>query len=106
MTKLQISPLANDDLLSIKEYIEQELGNPTAATSTIAKIIKSLKMLTTFPLSGVLLSSTIDIETDYRFVVSRNYISFYRYIDDTVFVNRVLYAKRDYVKILFGDIEE
>lgn len=38
----------------------------------------------------------------YRFVISGNYIAFYRYVDDKVFVNRVLYSSRDYVKVLFG----
>ncbi|MCL2545766.1 MAG: type II toxin-antitoxin system RelE/ParE family toxin [Oscillospiraceae bacterium] len=103
MAELHISPLANDDLLSIKEYIEKELDSPTAATNTLIKITKSLRMLIDFPLSGSPLESIINFETDYRFVVSGNYISFYRYIDDTVFVDRILYARRDYMNVLFGD---
>ena len=108
MAELHISPLANEDLLSIKEHITKELDNPTAATNILAKITKSLRLLIDFPLSGAPLASIMDFETEYRFVVSDNYISFYRYIDnnETVFVDRVLYARRDYMKILFGDIEE
>lgn len=45
------------------------------------------------------------VETDYRFVISGNYLSFYRYRDDTIFVDRILYARRDYMKILFGDMD-
>ena len=106
MAKLHISPLASDDLLSIKEYIENELYSPAAAKNTLAKITKSLRLLIDFPLSGSSLSNITDFETDYRFTVIGNYISFYRYINDTVFVDRILYAKRDYIKILFGEIEE
>ena len=106
MAKLNLSPMANDDLLSIKDYIKKELDNPTAAVNTLTKITKSFKLLVDFPLSGAPLASVVEIETDYRFVVSGNYMSFYRYIDDTVFVDRVLYARRDYMKILFGDVEE
>lgn len=106
MSKLHISPMANDDLLSIKEYIEKELDNAAAAINIIAKITKSIRLLANFPMSGSSLSSVMEFETDYRFVISGNYISFYRYINDTVFVDRVLYAKRDYIKILFGDIDE
>jgi len=84
--------LANDDLLSIKEYIEKELDNPPAAANTLMKITTDLRALVDFPLSGALISGS--------------YISFYHYIDDTVFIDRVLYARRDYIKILFGDIEE
>ena len=98
--------MANDDLLSIKDYIEKELDNPAAAANTLAKITKSLRLLVDFPLSGAPLASIIEFETDYRFIVSGSYMSFYRYIDDTVFIDRVLYARRDYIKILFGGVEE
>ena len=104
MAELHISPLANEDLLSIKEYIEKELDNPIAAMNTLAQITKGLKLLIDFPLSGSSLSSVMEFEPDYRFMVSDNYGSFYRYIGDTVFVDRVLYARRDYMKILFGDV--
>ena len=32
-----------------------------------------------------------------------NYISFYRAYDSEVFIDRILYARRDYMRILFGD---
>ena len=50
MGELHISRLANEDLLSIKKYIEKELDNPIAATNTLAKIVKSLRLLMDFPL--------------------------------------------------------
>ena len=43
------------------------------------------------------------LESDYRFIVSGNYISFYRAYDSEVFIDRILYARRDYMRILFGD---
>ena len=105
MAELYFSPMANDYLSSIKDYIETELDNPKAAQNTIGKIVKNLRRLMNFPLSGTPLKSIVEIETDYRFVVSGNYISFYRYMDDIIFVDRILYARRDYLKILFGDFE-
>lgn len=101
MAELYLSPSANDDLMSIKNYIENDLDNPQAAKNTIKKITESLRRLTEFPLSGAPLANIIEIETDYRFTVSGNYISFYRYVDGTVFVDRILYGKRDYIKLLF-----
>lgn len=106
MAKLYLSPLANDDLLSIKDCIEKELDNPKAAKNMIEKIVKNLRKLMAFPLSGAPLASIMEIETDYRFVINGNYISFYRYIDDIIFVDYVLYTRRDYVKILFGDVDK
>ena len=37
--KLRINPLALQDLLSIKDYTTNELGNPEAANNIIVKII-------------------------------------------------------------------
>lgn len=65
------------------------------------KIIKSIKVLELFPLSGTKLDDTLSINTDIRYVNSNNYMAFYRFIDDTIYVDRVIYGKRDYIRILF-----
>lgn len=102
---MQIAPAASQDLQDIKDYIETELANPTAALSVLSRIMKGIRRLATFPDSGVSLSSRIDIQTDYRFLVCGNYLVFYRHVDDTVFVLRVLYSRRDY-RVLFGELLE
>ena len=104
MAKILFSPLANNDLNSIRDYILKDLNSPKASENTISKIIKSIKILEQFPLSGSMLENVVDIANDYRFVVSGNYISFYRYIDDAIYIDRILYGGRDYVRRLFGDI--
>ncbi len=43
MTRLLISPAANEDLLSIQEYITIELSSPKAAKETIGKILGRIK---------------------------------------------------------------
>ena len=103
MNEIHFSPEALDDLVKIKEYIEEDLLNPSAAVETIKKIIKSLHILETFPHSGPLLSSIADVKSDYRFIICGNYISFYRVNNDEVYVDRILYSRRDYIRILFGD---
>ena len=52
---------------------------------------------------GPPLSSIMDIENDYRFITSGNYISFYRVCGSEVYIDRILYALRDYMRILFGN---
>ena len=107
MHKLRINPLASEDLIEIKEYITKELENSTAAVNVITKIIRSYEQLKEFPMLGVDLSSKIDVSTDYRYLVSGNYIVFYKVDEVYVSVYRILYARRDYLKILFpNDIEE
>lgn len=65
------------------------------------KIIKQISTLSDFLKIGTMLSSIINMETGYRFLVCGNYTAFYRYVDNTVFVDRILYGKRDFMRILF-----
>ena len=104
MNSLQFSPLSQNDLLEIQTYIEDDLQNPSAAVNIIKGIITKIRKLIAFPYMGAPLSSIIDVETDYRYLICGNYITFYRYENDTIFIIRILYKRRDYVKILFGDM--
>lgn len=103
MNNLHLSEEAQNDLLEIKAYIEEELLNPSAALATVGRITKSLRILQTYAQAGTPLSSIADIESDYRFIVSGNYISFYRAYGNEVYVDRILYARRNYMRVLFGD---
>lgn len=104
MYKLKISPEAKDDLLEIKSYISQDLCNQQAAENLVSKIINKISGLSDHPGIGAPLSSVVDINTDYRFLVCANYLIFYRCEDEIVFVSRILYGKRDYTRILFADL--
>ncbi|KAF0092330.1 MAG: addiction module toxin RelE/StbE family [Fusobacteria bacterium] len=106
MARLLLSPKAYIDIRSIQEYIEQELENPKAAKIIVDKIIKGINNLTDYPLSGISLKNKIDIPNEYRYLIIGSYISFYRYVDDTIIVDRILYGGRDFVKSLFGIIPE
>ena len=103
MNNLHLSEEAQNDLLEIKAYIEEDLLNPSAALATVSRITKSLRILQNHAQAGALLSSIADIESDYRFIVRGNYISFYRAYGREVYIDRILYARRDYMRILFGD---
>ncbi|MDO4292214.1 MAG: type II toxin-antitoxin system RelE/ParE family toxin [Eubacteriales bacterium] len=101
MNDLYLSEEAQNDLVEIKTYIEEELLNPSAALETVSKITKSLRILRSYALAGAPLSSIAGVESDYRFIVSGNYMSFYRVCENEVFVDRILYARRDYMRVLF-----
>jgi addiction module RelE/StbE family toxin len=106
MASIKISPRAQKDMLEIREYISGELCNPQAAINVLSIVIKRIRELIEFPLAGASLASVIDIETGYRFLVCGQYTAFYRYENETVYVDRVLYGKRDFMRILFGDVVE
>ena len=103
MSNIRYTPEAEDDLAGIKEYITEELGNSAAAINTVTEIAKRIRKLEQFPELGARLSSIIDIDTDYHFLVCTNYIAFYRIDGNDVYIIRVLYGGRDYTKILFDE---
>ena len=106
MNKLHLSPEAQEDLSEIKAYIAENLENPQASLSTVTKITKTIRMLQDHALIGTPLSAVADVNSDYRYLVSGNYMVFYRVAGKDVFIDRVLYGRRDYLRILFGDITE
>lgn len=105
MAKLKISPKAKADLQKIREYITSDLDNPEAARNTVARIVQSMHQLEKFPLSGALLQAATGVGIDYRYLVSGNYMTFYRCDGEDIYIVRVLYGKRDYVRVLFGDVK-
>ena len=106
MNKLHLSPEAQEDLSEIKAYIAEDLENPQAALSTVTKITKTIRMLQDHALIGTPLSAVADGNSDYRYLVSGNYMVFYRVAGKDVFIDRVLYGRRDYLRILFADTQE
>ena len=85
------------------ECFNKWASQPSAALATVSRITKSLRILQNYAQTGAPLSSIADIESDYRFIISDNYISFYRAYGREVYIDRILYARRDYMRILFGD---
>ena len=63
--------------------------------------MEHINRLRTFPDSGAPLSSIIDLGTNYRFLVCGNYTAFYRTENNAVLIVRVLYGRRDFMRILF-----
>ena len=104
--KVSYSQEAIRDLEGIGDYIADELLNPQAALRTVSKIQDSIDKLADFPYIGAALSSVVDIDSDYRFLVCGKYLAFYRILDQKALIDRILYGKRDYVAILFGDLPQ
>lgn len=106
MNKIYLSPEAENDLYEIKKYISEDLENPSAALSMIKKITKNIRMLSEYSLIGTPLSSVADVQGGYRYLVIDNYMVFYRTDEEKVFVDRILYGRRDYLRILFDNEEK
>lgn len=103
MNKIHLSHEAQSDLEGIKRYISKELENSGAAISTTKEITQTIRILQTYAEAGTLLSSIADTDGTYRFLVSGNYLIFYRVDEHDIYVDRILYGRRDYLRILLGD---
>ena len=102
--KIHYSPDSRRDLDDIWDYIVSELQNRSAAERVINRIIDAVDPLKNFAEMGAPLSSIADIGTDYRFLVSGNYMVFYRVQGNDVYIDRVLYGRSDYMSVLFKDL--
>jgi toxin ParE1/3/4 len=92
------------DLDDIWDYIVSELQNRVAAERVVDRILDAVERLKDFAEMDALLSSVADVGGDYRFLVSGNYMVFYRVNGRDVFIDRVLYGRRDYLRVLFRDM--
>ena len=101
--KIHYSLESRRDLDDIWDYIVSELQNRTAAERVIGRIMDAVDQLQTFAEMGSPLSSIADMGTNYRFLVSGSYMVFYRVQGSDVYVDRVLYGRSDYMKVLFGE---
>ncbi len=102
MYDIQFSEGVIADLKEIKDYITVDLSNEQAADNIIKNILVSIRRLEEFPNIGALLSDVVGFHTDFRFIISGNYMVFYKFSDDIVYIVRVLYGKRNYLNILFN----
>lgn len=101
MATVKFSPEALADLEEIKRYIQNDLENDIAAKNTVKKIIDRVRELESFPQMGAMLSSVTSAETNFRYLLCNNYTVFYRYEEDIVYVVRIMYGRRDYMRVLF-----
>ena len=103
--RIRYSNQSRRDLDEIWDYIATELQNTPAAVRIVNAIMDSVDQLIDFAEMGAPLSSIANVESDYRFLVHGNYQPFTAQGDE-VYVDRVLYGRRDYLRILFGDVLE
>ncbi len=104
--KLKYTPEAISDLQEIKRYIKTTLHNPAAANRISKAILDTCSALKRFPEMGISVEAKTDFETDLRMLVCENQIALYRIDMDTstVSIARIVNARQDYIRLLFGDM--
>lgn len=102
MYKLEYLPVARQDMIDIVRYISQELMNPKAAGRLAMELIEAGDGILKFPYTNPVHTPIRPLKHEYRKLLVQNYIMFY-WVDEMkhlVTVARVVYAKRDYERLL------
>ena len=101
-SKLHYTPEARRDSDEIWDYIARELQNRPAADRVIDAILDEADRLVDFPELGTPLSAIADLRNDegYRYLTSGSYMIFYRTAGRDVYIDRILYGGRDYLRAL------
>ena len=102
MYKLEYLPVARKDMLEIVRYISGELKNPNAADRLAVELISAMENVLTFPYRAPVYQPIRPLKHEYRKILVHNYLMFYWVDEDKelVTVARVVYAKRDYSRVL------
>lgn len=103
MNKVLLSPEAGKDLSQIKHYISKEIKKHDSARKTVNEILQEIKALKEFPKQGPSVQALTGFSTDLRIVLCGNHIAVYKIENGTVFISRILEARQDYLRVLFGD---
>lgn len=104
--KIRYTPVAVDDMDEIFSYISKD--HIAAAEALLAKINAGIVGLAEFPHMGSVLSHEdyALVDSGNRFIVIQPYLVFYRIIDGTIIIQRILHSRRDYLRELFSVQEE
>ena len=101
MAEVIVSRLARNDLVHIRDYIQNELSNPDAALRIMAQLKQAMESLQTMPEHGKPLDAILAVHTQYRFLVCESYRIFFIYDGQKVEIVRVLHTLQDYMRALF-----
>jgi len=102
MRKIKISDDAYYDIEEMFSYISAD--NKKAASDLRKRIYKSIKGSKDFPFKypAVQSEEAPGAQRGYRYMVVNPYIVFYRVLDDSIIVARVLHSRQNWLHLLFG----
>ena len=102
MYNVEYLPLAVQDMVEIVVYITQELNNPAAAERIAEQLTKAGEILQDFPYAQPAYTPLRPLKHEYRKLLVENYMMLYWVTEEEkrVTIARVVYARRNYTKLL------
>lgn len=98
--RLFYSPQAQLDLDEIYAYFANELNDPGKGHAIVDDILSVTEQIPGHPLRYPPVGSLPFSREPYRFATIGNYLAFFRVVDDAVYVDRILYKRRDFTALL------
>lgn len=102
MYQVEYLPSARQDMVEIIRYISHELCSPAAADKLSLEFIEAADRLQLFPYANTAYIPIKPLKHEYRKLPVKNYLMFY-WVDEErkrVTIARVIYARRNYEKLL------
>ena len=105
--KVHITNAAEQDIAGALDYIEFELRNPTAADALFDRINAEIESLSEFSQRYSVVQDPVLRTWGIRFIKINNYLAFYTFSqsDETVYIVRFLYAKRNWAAVLRAGVD-
>ena len=104
LLKLQWRPRANLDRKSIAIYLGVECGNPKAALKAIKSIDEAIERILRFPQIGKRFRHE-HLASEYRMAQASPYIIFYRIVDSSIIIYRILHQRQNIDDYEFVDLK-
>jgi toxin ParE1/3/4 len=96
--RVEYLPVAQEDLISIVEYIQMD--DPSDTQNFLNEVDKAISKLAYFPYMGSIPKDIRLIHLNYRTLIIDNYLVFYVVLDEMVEIRRILHGKRQYSFLL------
>lgn len=97
---LHITKTAERDLTSAADYIEFTLKNPSASDNLLDLAEEKITNIINYPMSRPVVDDPILSAWGIRYIIVDKYLAFYIIYENTIYIIRFLYGKRDWISIL------
>lgn len=95
-----VSETAINDIIEIVNYIRFEVKNEVYALKIVEQIKKEISSLESMPIRNNIIEDEYFQLKEYRKLIVSKYIIFYRVLDETVYISRIVDNKRIWKLIL------
>lgn len=101
MNRLYFSPRSRQDLVSVHQWISE--GSRQRAVRFVDKLIRKCEKLAENPNIGLTIEEAPDLGIRWTRVGS--FLIFFRVLEDSVEIVRVIHGARDWLQLIAGDLD-